>query len=400
MERSLLEIQRQPIDKVLATLKSGNSAESVNAGTALVKEAASFGLDIRDYLTLAINPDAPVKMGDREGHLFKGLNGYEAALAYLNLPFKNDFEKGIVLAAAAETFQKFPGTRAMFPEVIDDMLRWQNRQNTWETVAPILANSRTISGTELISTVVLDDSEQRKSYTIPEGANIPVRSIRTSQTSVSIYKHGSGYRTTYEFSRRASLDILTPFAARVQRELDLSKLTAAVNILISGDGVNAAAAEVNQFSLTGYDAASAGKLQYRPLLKWLVDRAKAGTPVDTVVGDYDAYLQWIFMFSPVLNVKSEVAAMAEAGLAPKMDIAVPVLNTNVRFVPASAAPAGKLVGLLKGETLEELVEAGSLISESDSAIRNQTITYVRTHSTGYKLAFGDTRSIYDYAQTS
>lgn len=400
MERSLLEIKRQPIDKVLASLASQNSAESANAGQQLVKEAASFGLDLRDYLTLAIDTSAPAKIDGRDVVL-KDLNGYEASLAYLNLPYRNDFEKGIVLAAAAETFQKFPGTRAMFPEVVDDMLRWANRQNDWETVAPILANSRTINGTELISTIVADDSSDRKSFTVAEGANIPVRSIRTSQTSVSIYKHGSGYRTTYEFSRRASLDILTPFAARVQRELDLSKLTAAVNILISGDGVNSAAPEINQFSLTGYyDAGSAGKLQYRPLLKWLTDRAKAGTPIDTVVGDYDAYLQWIFMFSPVLNVKSEVAEMAAAGLAPKMDIAVPVLNTNVRFVVASAAPAGKLVGLLKNETLEELVEAGSLISESDTAIRNQTITYVRSHSTGYKLAFADTRSIYDYAQTS
>lgn len=37
-----------------------------------------------------------------------------------------------------------------------------------------------------------------------------------------------------------------------------------------------------------------------------------------------------------------------------------------------------------------------MISESEQSIRNQVITYVKTQSSGYKLAFGDTREIYDY----
>jgi hypothetical protein len=392
----LHEIKRGSAASLLAGLKSESGEASVSAGLRLVQDAASFGVSIRDYLTLAVNP----MEGDTK---YVGLNGYEAALAYLNLPFKNDYEQGVILQAASETFQRFPGTRAMFPEVIDDMLRWANRQDVIESTAPFIAVSRTINGTELISTVVNDDSAARTTSTIAEGTNIPVRSIRTSQTSVGIFKHGSGYRTTYEFIRRVALDILTPFANRVQRELELSKVTAAVNMLISGDGVNAAASEINQMSLTDYyDATSgvAGKLQYRPLLKWLTDRAKAGVPVDTVIGNYDAYLQWLFLFSPVLNMKSEVQAMSEAGLTPKFNVAVPVLNGTVSFALASAAPAGKLIGITKGETLEELVEAGSNIAESETSIKNQTVTYVKTQNVGYKLAFGDTRQLYDYAQTS
>jgi hypothetical protein len=388
--RSLTEIQRKPAAAVLDPLKAGSENASKEAGLALVRQAAEFGLSVRDYLTLAIDPNA----GDAK---FGGLNGYEAALAYLNLPVKDAYEVGVVLQAAGETFQKFPGTRAMFPEVIDDMLRWQNRQSQIETVAPLLANSRTISGTELISTVVNDDSAERITASIAEGARIPVRSIRTSQTSVGIFKHGSGYRTTYEFNRRARLDILTPFANRVARELEMSKVKAATSILVNGDGVNSAAAVVAQSGLAGYDSGASGQLQYKAMLTWLVAQAQNGVPVDTIVGNFDAYLRFLWLFLPVTAMSAGVADMAaERGVGPTFNFSKFGFDANITFALSSTAPANKLIGFVKGETLEELVEAGSQISESESAIQNQTVTYVRTESTGYKLAFADTRSILNF----
>lgn len=384
--RSLTEIKRLPIDQVIGGLLADNQEHSRDAGLRLVQEARSFGIGVRDYLRLAVDTRSDPKLAE--------LDGYEAALVKLNLPFKNDFDKGIVLQAASDSFQRFPGTRAMFPEVIDDMLRWQNRQNQFESVKPFIAQSRTISGNEMISTAVLDDSKDRDTFTIPELANIPVRSIRTTQTAVGIFKHGSGYRTSYEFARRASLDILTPYAARVQRELELSKVKAAVSILINGDGVHSAAPSKNQSSFFGYDNGQANKLQYKPLIAWLIKRAQAGVPVDTVIGNYDAYIEWLFMFAPV-NVMKSVAEHMQAGLpVPKLAVSVPVGNVDVNFAMASSMPAGKLLGLTKAETLEELVEAGSQIAESETAVRNQSVTYVRTESTGYKLAFGDTREIF------
>lgn len=397
--RSLTEIRRKPVAEVVGQLASDSLQASTEAGQKLVAQAAEFGIGLREYLTLAIDPMA----GESENEKFPGLNGYETALAALNLPFKNDFEKGIVLQAASETFQKYPGTRAMFPEVIDDMLRWQNRQNQWESVADLVSNSRTISGTEMVSTVVLDDSAQRDSYSVPELGRIPVRTIRTSESVVKMFKHGSAYRTSYEFNRRASLDILTPFANRVARELELSKLDAALNILVNGDGVHSAAPVVKQITLTdyGYDSNNAGYLQYRPLVGWLLNRAQAGTPVDTLVGNYDAWFQFMTLFSPVLNMTSEIRSMAEQGMAPNFSSRMPFPGGgHITFHCVGGMTDGKLLGFTKGETLEELIEAGAQISENERSILNQSITYVRTEVTGYKLAFGDTRSIFDFSSTS
>jgi hypothetical protein len=70
------------------------------------------------------------------------------------------------------------------------------------------------------------------------------------------------------------------------------------------------------------------------------------------------------------------------------------LVMNITPVLSSAMPANKLLGFSKGDTLEELVEAGSNIQETERAILSQTMTMVRTENTGYRLVYGDTRSIF------
>lgn len=395
MPRNLSEIQRKAPEVVLAGLVSDNTSTSKEAGAKLIAQAKDTGLCLQDYLKLAIDPKQSANAAR-----FDGLNGFEAALLELNLPFRDDFEQGVLLQAASDSFQKYPGTRAMFPEVVDTMLRWKNRQDQIETVGPMVSQSRTINGTELISTAVNDDSKDRGTSLIAEFGRIPVRTITTSQTSVGIFKHGSGIRTSYEFERRASLDILTPYAARVARELEISKVKAATAVLLTGDGVNGAANAV-AFSAFGGTAVngttSVLSTQYKAFAKWLVSLAKAGTPVDTLVGNLDIYLELLFMFTPTLNgARSQMEAIAAQG-GPSVNLNLPILGGNVNFVLSSSMPANKILAYSKADTLEELVEAGSSISENERSIQNQSVTYVRTENTGYKLAYGDTRSLIDLA---
>lgn len=390
MNPNLSKIERKSPEALLAGLKAENTAQSREAGAKLVAAAKESGLSMRDYLTLAINPQK-----SEHANAYKGLTGFEAALAYLNLPIKNEFEHGVLLQAASDTFQTYPGTRAMFPEVVDQMLRWKDRQDRIEKVEPLLSQSRTISGTELISTAVESDKDERGTFAIPEFGRVPIRTIRTSQTSVGIFKHGSGIRTSYEFERRASLDILTPYAARVARELEISKVKAATAVLLNGDGVNAAA-PVESIDAFGGDHTAALSGQYKALARWMVKKAQSGTPIDTLVGNLDAYLELLFMFTPTLaGNRSEIEAMVMAG-APGINVNIPILGGNANFVLSSTMPAGKILGMTKGETLEELVEAGSSISENERSIENQSVMYVRTENTGYKLAFGDTRYVLTY----
>lgn len=385
----LSAIQRKPVEALLAGLKSDHAEDSAKAGLNLVRTAQRHGVNLRDYLALAIDTRA----GESAGK-FGDLGGYEAALVHLNLPIKQDLKHGILLEAASSTFQTYPGTRALFPEVIDDMIRWSDKAGSveFENTADIVANSRTTTQVEVLWTIVEDSAEDRRTSTIAELARIPVREIRSGEKNVKFHKHGSGYRTSYEFSRRASLDLLTPFANRVNRELRKSKMATATYMLINGDGNYAAAPVV---ASKGFATTVAGKLNYESLMRWLAERARVGAPVDTVVGNFKAWVDWILIWTPTLNgSRSQAEALAVAG-GPALQMAGAVAGT-VKFVLSSTVPDNQLVGMTKGETLEELIEAGSVISESEQAVQNQAITYVRTENTGYRLVFSDTRQIFDY----
>jgi hypothetical protein len=396
MFRKLTDIKRQSPEAVLANLKSSNQSESIQAGLSLVRTAKEYGLCLQDYLKIAIDPrqsKTPMK--------FDGLNGFESALLELGLPFRDDYSQGVLLQAASDSFQTYPGTRAMFPEVVDQMLRFKNRQDHIEKVEPLLAQSRTISGTELISTFVEDGEEIRATATIAEFGRIPVRTLTTSQSSVGIFKHGSGIRTSYEFERRASLDILTPYAARVDRELEISKVRSATNILLNGDGVNPAATAMKFSDFNGTsiaDGTNPLSKQYKAFATWLVKRAKAGLPIDTIVGNLDMYLELLFMFTPTLaSDRAEIEAMVARG-GPGINLNIPLLNGSAQFVLSSNMGANKLLGYSRADTLEELIEAGSSISENERSIQNQSVVYVRSENTGYKIAMGDTRCVLDLAQ--
>lgn len=391
--KPLNQIQRRGVDSLNA-LRDTSPHASAQAGLRLVAEAKEFGLGMRDFLDLAINVHESENAGqfrDGDGNY---LSGYEAALATLNLPVQEDFTRGIVLEAASDTFQTFPGSRAVFPEVVDDLVKWKYRQEQLENTAALVSQTRTINGVELITTVVDDkEADYQVVSTVAELGRVPVKTIRMSENSVRIFKHGGGIRMSYEFQRRARLDLLTPFQVRMARETERSKVWSATNVLINGDGVNPAAPVVTQSS---FDAATVdSKIHYKGLLGWFLARAKAGTPIDTVAGNWDSYLEWLLMFAlpTTANNTTDANLLARTGFQIG---GVPILNGNVNFVLSSGVPDGRLIGFSKGDTLEELVEAGSNIEESERAIQNQSITYVKTENSGYKLAFPDTRSIYNW----
>lgn len=392
MSKNLADVKRRKLDELLSGLLAAEPSASKMAAERLVLEARDTGLSMQNFLRLAA---LPTVSDEKDVAKYKGLDGFEASLAYLNLPFREDLDKGVLLQAAGDTFVKYPGTRAMFPEVIDTMLRWKNRQNQIETVESLVSQTRTLNGTEVISTVIEDTEADRGSFSIAEGGRIPIRTLKTSQKTIGIFKHGSGIKTTYEFERRAGLDIMTPFAARVARELELSKVRAATAILVGGDGVNGAAPVTNFTSLGGVAVGTTPlRQQYGALMTWIVNRAANGVPIDTIVGNLAMYLELMLMFTPTVNGTSLAQAMGEVG-GPVINVRMPVFGGAVNFALSSSMPNNKLLGYSKADTMEELIENGSTISENEKSIQNQTITYVRTENTGYRLVFEDTRSVLD-----
>jgi hypothetical protein len=382
---------RKPVADVVGQLMSTNTSESAEAGLALMASAQEYGLNVADYLRLKIQPaDLALEMG---------LDGYETAKLHLGLPTAEDYSKGVVLQAAADAFATFRGVRALFPSVTDDVVQWQYRQTEFESPESIISQSRTINGTELITTVVTDTEEDYERYgMIAEGARIPVWSIKASEQSVKIFKFGVGLEWTYEFARRASLNLITPYVMRAERAKKRAQTGTAYALMVNGDGVHGAAtvrdaSDVETDNNLDVGAVAAGRLNWEIVTAWLVERAKAGTPIDTVAGNWDTWLQWQLMFAkPTIEAGlSQGDVLRRAGV--QAALGTPQLDLRINFALVSDAAANQLLGFSKNDTVEELIENGSDIEESERIIRNQRVNLYNTQNAGYRLIFGDTRQI-------
>lgn len=391
MVKSISEIKKRKLEEIYKPLLSENTSEAVFAGQKLMREAKEYGLDLAEFLNYAVD----LSEGE-EAKLFdggKGLSGFEQVMFKMNLPTQTNSKVQVSLAQASDTFATKPGSRIMFPYAIDNVLRWNENLPMMEKVSDLISGSRTVAGNELIRIIGEDTADDRKTFRVGEGANIPVRKVSYSDRSVQFFKHGSGIEYTYEFERRAALDIITPFAARVARDLEISKINAATKILINGDGVNGAATALNQATLD--TSATDGKVSYDGLLSALVTAIKKGTPIDTIAGNIDAYLQFMKLFgTAAVSNAYEVEQMANAG-GPKF-LGLSNIFTPVRFVLDSAVPEGKLLMINRPDTIEELVEANSRIAEEEKNVTSQIVKYVRTENTGYSLIYPDCRYVYTY----
>lgn len=383
----LTSIPKLDTDEFLAkfNLKASDPDESVKAAKALLNEVKRYGtaITVGDYINLSVRRDST-------------FSGLELVLNELGIPTRESYEDHVVIEAANDVFDTYPGTRALFPEVINDTITWVYRQPLQNTVADILAGSRGISGNEMISTEVEDDSAELESYIVPERGRIPITSIKTTQNAVKIWKLGHGIGWTYEFARRARLDLIAPFVGRIQRRLEEAKMAAALSLIINGDTVRSAATEVNQ---DDYDAtvgvtSTDGKIHWECFLYWLVQRAKAGTPVDTVIGNWDAAFQWHRLWSVNSATGApdaqNMAMVAERFNVPGLKLPIP------QFVTAPTAPPNKLIGILRPETLEEVRENGSDIEERQRYIETQEEAVFSTTNVGYRIIWGDTRQVYDF----
>jgi hypothetical protein len=74
---------------------------------------------------------------------------------------------------------------------------------------------------------------------------------------------------------------------------------------------------------------------------------------------------------------------------------VPILTGSVNFQLSTSAPANKLIGYSVADTMEQQIEANSLIEESDRSISTQEVTYVKSENSGFRIVFDKTRDVFD-----
>lgn len=360
----------RPEDVPMATLDQGLD---------LYKQAADMGMTFWQFLE-AIQPS---KDND-------SLTAFERQLKLTGVIVKSRPEMGLFSSRAEYLFQSDrPGSAILFPVLLQKEALW-TKARQYSDINAIVATTRTISGSSSYQAVRIDDSEiygsgaNGRRFRVDQAGNFPKVKISWSDAANAVAKHGVELNWSYEFVRRASIELLTTIVSRIMLQDAISVFDDAVSFAINGDGTSAnPAATVKTFCKStkstpgtneivldvSNDSIAAGVLPYEGWLKFIGGFAPY-TP-NVVCGNLATLVKFVTMTRPTMDPAQVITALLEAknqGTA----VLANELFPNVVLHLADGVPNNKLVALDKGYALERVIELGSDIKEVTKVIQQQT----------------------------
>lgn len=356
---------------------------------------------LHDANTMGFGVDALLHQNVEGG---QGLDGFEATFAALGVPLNLKDDTAIAAFASATTsFMTNDGLSVLLPSLVNNLLRSQDNKGIIEKADDLILQTRMVKSNAVQKEIVYDKdtNDSYATHRIAEGANIPTRKLKTGQSNVKFYKTGHGIEVSYEFAQDMTPDILVPYANRIQFERSQSEHIIAVQTLINGESNDPGSANgaIATDDLDTIDGQSATPLRARAegFIKWLIEAARAGRPIDTLVVGWDSIFELQYMF-PVSDANGNAAvgvgAVAAGGALAQMQVkVVNGINFNLNVVISSAVEEKQIIGYRKGETMERLIKTNSQISEQERSIKNQTLLYTNTIISGFTLAYGESRRL-------
>lgn len=356
---------------------------------------------LHDANTMGFGVDALLHQNVEGG---QGLDGFEATFAALGVPLNLKDDTAIAAFASATTsFMTNDGLSVLLPSLVNNLLRSQDNKGIIEKADDLILQTRMVKSNAVQKEIVYDKdtNDSYATHRIAEGANIPTRKLKTGQSNVKFYKTGHGIEVSYEFAQDMTPDILVPYANRIQFERSQSEHIIAVQTLINGESNDPGSANgaIATDDLDTIDGQSATPLRSRAegFIKWLIEAARAGRPIDTLVVGWDSIFELQYMF-PVSDANGNAAvgvgAVAAGGALAQMQVkVVNGINFNLNVVISSAVEEKQIIGYRKGETMERLIKTNSQISEQERSIKNQTLLYTNTIISGFTLAYGESRRL-------
>ena len=356
---------------------------------------------LHDANTMGFGVDALLHQNVEGG---QGLDGFEATFAALGVPLNLKDDTAIAAFASATTsFMTNDGLSVLLPSLVNNLLRSQDNKGIIEKADDLILQTRMVKSNAVQKEIVYDKdtNDSYATHRIAEGANIPTRKLKTGQSNVKFYKTGHGIEVSYEFAQDMTPDILVPYANRIQFERSQSEHIIAVQTLINGESNDPGSANgaIATDDLDTIDNKAGTPLRARAegFIKWLIEAARAGRPIDTLVVGWDSIFELQYMF-PVTDANGNAAvgvgAVAAGGALAQMQVkVVNGINFNLNVVISSAVEEKQIIGYRKGETLERLIKTNSQISEQERSIKNQTLLYTNTIISGFTLAYGESRRL-------
>ena len=360
--------------KKIKDLKTYENAADVPLTIDLYREANEMGMTFWQYLEV-INPSKP---GD-------SLDAFERQLQASGIITKTNTNSGIYSSPGEYFFQSDrPGSAVLFPVLLQKTALWAKMCRVTD-INKLVATTRTIAGTSAYQTVAIDDSDligkdgKGRSFRVDQRGNFPKVKIGWSDKTNAVTKHGVQLDWTYEFVRRASIEVMQTIVARIMLQDQKEVVEDAINVAINGDGTSAAA-EVKTFCAstmtpTAHEiklttaTSAAGVLPYEGYLKFIGGMQPYAPNV--ICGTLNTVVKMVTMARPNIDPSELISRLQDSksqGTAELMENVFP----NVEMIVADTMPDDHLLAIDTAFALERVIELNSDIQEAEKAITNQT----------------------------
>ena len=373
-------------------------------GITLYKQSIDAGMTFWQYLEM-IQPSKPTDT----------LSAFERQLQLNGIIVKSRPDLGLYSSSGEYFFQSDrPGSAILFPVLLQKTALW-TKLKAFVDINKIVATTRTISGTSAYSALSIDDSNisnangqgtmtaHGRRFRVDQRGNFPAVNIGWSEKTNAVTKHGVQLNWTYEFVRRASIELMQTVVARIMIQDQLELFNEAVSIIINGDGTanpactvktlkkTAAGATTNQIVTT---ATAAGELTYETWLKF-IGNSRPYT-FDAVFGTLDTLVKFVTMSRPTMDPAEIITSLLEAKNQGTAKLDTP-LFPNVTLFLADVMPTDKLLAVDTSFALERVIELGSDLKEVERVIQNQTEAMVISISDNVSKIFNEAAQVLDFS---
>lgn len=391
-------------DKIKGLQKYGSALEVPMAtkeqGLDHYKRACDLGMTLWQYFEL-INPSKP---GD-------ALSAFDRQLQAAGIITKSDASRGLFASTGEYFFQSDrPGSAILFPTLLQKTALWA-KMNQVADINKIVATTRTIAGTSSYQSLYIDDSTittgPGRHFRVDQRGKFPSVKIGWSETANAVTKHGVQLDWTYEFVRRASIELMSTVVARIMLQDQQELFNEAINIAVNGDGTAAnPAAVVKKFRTAGVagpndikldTAVAAGEISYEGYLKFISGFKPYN--INVIVANTNTLTKLILMAKPNVDPLAIITTLLEPksqGSA-MLDSSVQKLFPNVTFYPADSVADNVLLGMDTQFALERVIELGSDIQEVTRVIENQTEAMVLSIADGVSKIFTSAVQVLDFS---
>ena len=320
------------------------------------------------------------------------LDAFERQLKERGIITRSNYAKGINASTVEEAFgggYRTEDNDILFPEYIGRTVREVMTNDVM--LAALIGQYTTINSNAYKSIWCDDQPDEARFKRVTESSNLPKAKIKTRETEVKIYKYGRAIEASYEVIRRMQLDLLAKHVGRFGAQAAKDKVSEILTVVQDGDGNNNAAPTLN---LTALDTeTTTGNLTAKAWINFLMQFEEF--PANTIIASKDAFLAILLTDLGTMSA-ADVLKVLSQGATSGISLTIPQLpknNINMFWHPDVAD--GKVIGMNKENTIEQITEAGSDIHEADRFITNQTQILTMSENSGFSKMFKEAAKVMD-----